>query len=175
MGNRSRCPASSFWMVRPALMAVLTLSAQTAKADWQYTRWGMTPDQVITASSGKAKRLDPAFMATHPDASPVMGSYRLQSGETASVSFDFQSNQLVKVSLNGFSDYGTNLPVLLRQTYGAPIFQEISSAGCKTNTTEWRSEGSNQHIQLTETQCGSGYAMRAINYRPIFAPNQGGL
>jgi hypothetical protein len=33
-------------------MAVLTLSSATGRADWAYTRWGMTPEQVAQASKG---------------------------------------------------------------------------------------------------------------------------
>lgn len=33
---------------------VLALSVRDASAGWQYTRWGMTPEQVISASRGTA-------------------------------------------------------------------------------------------------------------------------
>ena len=33
----------------------LTCSAMPAAADWQYTQWGMTPDQVKIASNGVAR------------------------------------------------------------------------------------------------------------------------
>ena len=40
-----------------SLMALLI--APDAHADWQYTRWGMTPEQVVAASGGKAELLPP--------------------------------------------------------------------------------------------------------------------
>jgi hypothetical protein len=38
-------------------MLPLCLVAPTARAEWQYTRWGMTPEQVVAASGGKAELL----------------------------------------------------------------------------------------------------------------------
>jgi hypothetical protein len=34
---------------------LLTLFASQARADWEYTSWGMTPEQVVAASKGSAK------------------------------------------------------------------------------------------------------------------------
>ncbi len=31
--------------------------ARVAIADWQYTRWGMTADQIVAASNGTARKL----------------------------------------------------------------------------------------------------------------------
>jgi len=36
---------------------IATLIAPAAHADWQYTKWGMTPEQVVAASGGKAALL----------------------------------------------------------------------------------------------------------------------
>lgn len=36
-----------------------------SRADWQYTKWGMTLEQVIAASGGKVKLPNPAFVARH--------------------------------------------------------------------------------------------------------------
>jgi hypothetical protein len=38
-------------------LAALLIAPPAAHADWQYTKWGMTPDQVVAASGGKAKLL----------------------------------------------------------------------------------------------------------------------
>jgi len=37
------------------VLALTCCSAGAAKADWQYTKWGMTPQQVISASNSQAK------------------------------------------------------------------------------------------------------------------------
>ncbi|WP_237476887.1 hypothetical protein [Lichenibacterium dinghuense] len=44
------------WKAASALAAsVLAGSVVPARADWQYTRWGMTPDQVTAASNAAAQ------------------------------------------------------------------------------------------------------------------------
>src|ERR1700744_2220675 len=37
-----------------AFAAAVLLFTSAARADWQFTRWGMTPDQVVKASRGAA-------------------------------------------------------------------------------------------------------------------------
>ena len=126
-------------MIKP-IVVLITASFCTygspTRADWQYTKWGMTPEQVVAASGGKAKRPDAAFLATHTDVSPVTGIFVLPSGERASVNFDFVVNRLASVTLLAFEKSGVNLPVLLRQTYGAPIFRETSPGSNPSETTE---------------------------------------
>ena len=49
-------------MRQPALSiavgALLIVFTCAAFADWQYTKWGMTVDEVIDASGGKATKID---------------------------------------------------------------------------------------------------------------------
>lgn len=45
------------WMVGLAALAVFAPGA--ARADWEYTKWGMTPDQVVKASNGAVKTMPP--------------------------------------------------------------------------------------------------------------------
>ena len=45
------------------VLALACCGASTAKADWEYTKWGMTPQQVISASKNLAK----AGSDLHPD------------------------------------------------------------------------------------------------------------
>ena len=45
----------------PWLTAIAALLiGPAAHADWQYTKWGMTPEQVVAASGGKAALLPAA-------------------------------------------------------------------------------------------------------------------
>ena len=39
---------------------LLVLSIGQARADWEYTRWGMTPQEVVAASHGAASQLPAA-------------------------------------------------------------------------------------------------------------------
>lgn len=40
-----------------ALCLITLLAAPPARAEWAYTRWGMTPQEVVAASGGKAELL----------------------------------------------------------------------------------------------------------------------
>jgi hypothetical protein len=45
------------------VLALVGCSASAAKADWQYTKWGMTPQEVVSASKNLAKE----GSDSHPD------------------------------------------------------------------------------------------------------------
>jgi hypothetical protein len=45
------------------VLALACCDASVAKADWEYTKWGMTPQQVVSASNNQAK----AGADLHPD------------------------------------------------------------------------------------------------------------
>lgn len=45
------------------LLAFVCCGASAAKADWQYTKWGMTPDQVANAAKNRTKKSSDL----HPD------------------------------------------------------------------------------------------------------------
>jgi hypothetical protein len=38
-----------------AAMPIAVMLAPCARADWEYTQWGMTPEQVASASGGAVK------------------------------------------------------------------------------------------------------------------------
>jgi hypothetical protein len=41
-------------IVLATLVSIELISGMRASADWEFTRWGMTPEQVISASQGRA-------------------------------------------------------------------------------------------------------------------------
>ncbi len=74
----------------------MAMMCTVSYADWQYTRWGMSPKQVVAASKGKAK---PFSSETMPDVR-AQGGY--QSGTFHfKVNFAFRpnDNQLSEVEL----------------------------------------------------------------------------
>ena len=46
-----------------SMLALAWFGASAAKADWEYTKWGMTPQQVVSAS----KNLTREGSDLHPD------------------------------------------------------------------------------------------------------------
>lgn len=112
-------------MKRYAIVAALLASplwVLPAQADWQFTKWGMTPEEVITASNGVAKHNDDSQIRSR---SPVDGSQSAivsMPYSTDSFSFEvnflFKDNHLSSVDLNMTQGDNLNLKAALRSKYG---------------------------------------------------------
>ena len=116
-----------------ALTAALVYGSTltTAFAHWQFTKWGMSPDQVVEASNGTAQ--------THLKISGSSADDydHLSSGEYSSTGFDFQVHflfrrqtgrlEVVNLMLNDSSKC-RSLFATLKLSYGKPI-QEIDEPG----------------------------------------------
>ncbi len=71
--KNSRTGIASFVI---SIIAVLLIAqAPEAHADWQYTRWGMTPQQVIDASGGQAVKNDNVSGDSADDAQGLLQAY----------------------------------------------------------------------------------------------------
>ncbi|MCC6271672.1 MAG: hypothetical protein IT190_10375, partial [Microbacteriaceae bacterium] len=73
------------------------VGASSAFADWQYTKWGMTIDQVVAASKGKMLRCGTACdkQRTETDTALLYAPY--QSGEFEFTAFAYFNNQTKKL------------------------------------------------------------------------------
>lgn len=100
-------------------IAILAASLPTAaQAHWQYTRWGMTEAQVLTASKGQAVRQTARYPRAGEPPEEIVGKYAT-GGRAFNVRFTFDSGGLAAVSLTTESCGG--LDTDLRSTYGRPI------------------------------------------------------
>lgn len=103
---------SMTWLI--GLAALLTTPAH---ADWQYTRWGMTPEQVVAASAGKAELL------------PASRRPRIPPLETAA-SGEFQDGALALRTAFSFNTNGGGLACV---SYG--LMSHDGDAAFKANLT----------------------------------------
>src|SRR3954452_21902920 len=87
-------------MLRTILVLILLIPGRAALADWQFTKWGMSPDEVTKASDGQTTPVE--------DKSDNKSNYRILLEEPYSASgiafnarfgFDNQHNRLVLVFL----------------------------------------------------------------------------
>jgi hypothetical protein len=108
-----------------AVAAAISLAlVSQARADWEYTKWGMTPAQVISASHGDAKITPAADRYKNEEDHWEMGAegtYR--SGPmTFSVGFAFDtaSGGLTCVYYNLSGDQALLLKDSMIKKYGAP-------------------------------------------------------
>ena len=152
------------------LIAFFALSS-SAYGDWGYTSWGMSPEQVLTASSGKAYKNDNIKGESTDDAYALLkapysaGRFSFE----AYFLFDKTSNKLTTVNLELLNPkLGHSLHGALMSKYGAPISR---NDGGITGLSTWRDEESNNHISWL--RIGSDYF--SLQYKPIKSEQTKGL
>lgn len=142
-----------------------------ASAQWQYTEWGMSPEQVIAASNGEVERApsDPMREWEGVDIA-AEGLYRSGKYDFKSI-FYFSRNELVAVHLELQSSNLESDAIALRHSlygvYGDP-FDE--SPGLMTIVT-WHDTKKNNRIDLLAI----GDKSVKITYRPLRDASSAGL
>lgn len=109
------------------LCLVALLAPPTARADWAYTKWGMTPQEVVAASGGKAELLPtndrPGSMPLAPGARGTFNDGPLELRTT----FVFRTNpaglQCVAYGVGGHADDEAFKAALIKR-YGPPKVKE---------------------------------------------------
>jgi hypothetical protein len=116
-----------------------TLSAGPAFADWQYTRWGMTPQQVLNASGGKV----------HPGSTPdTMEGYYYAGGRSYAATFRFRSGALARVDLALSTEpLCQSMALDLANIYGAPDRKNLGQYGMAV--AEWLDGSAGNDVVLT--------------------------
>jgi hypothetical protein len=155
----------------PLLLAISL--TPPAHADWQYTNWGMTLEEVLAASSGVAVRLSEAETA----AKAAPGSTRAAllkapyaSGKfqfTAYFRFDQRTGELASVELDlRQAELSSELLGALRQKYGEPRSEQRSQI---TNIVVWNAdEDQISYVWLLTP-------MTRIDYQPLRSQDNAGL
>jgi hypothetical protein len=158
-------------LLRSAVVLLVTLSPIAACADWQYTKWGMTPEQTAQASKGQLRPCDASCKGyTSAGATAkLMGSYK--TGDFSFVAYTIfdASNRLNKVLLDMKPSNGYALAAALRNKYGEPASRTRSSV-MEINT--WR----DQKDQITLLIIGDGTSgLVNLTYQPRLTDANKGL
>jgi hypothetical protein len=134
-------------------IAVLLLAASPANAGWQYTRWGMTPAQVLTASNNTLRPPTP----DEQRGQTVVGLAPSLTGRFDNRSFQFNSYFYFGAPGSGLSevrltllDY-QKLPSLLgviQSSYGQPVEQDPGAISGRGGTSRWRDEKNQNEMRL---------------------------
>lgn len=154
-------------MLKKILLSVAIALSITApaRADWQFTRWGMSQEELLTASPIKVKnsRFDPECPSTAPLSSNYEVSEFLMF--TACYGFDKEKDSLSYVHLH-LRDYASRgiLYDVLTSKYGNPRIHD-TSRGIGLVWYEWRSE--NNLIALTEDRTNIHSPKMFINYKSL--------
>lgn len=115
-------------MVVVAIYASTGLYSGSAYADWQYTRWGMSPEQVVAASDNTVRPAKEIVKTTDGQQTKMLeGTYQTGAFSFQSAFYFNLQNQLsaVQLSLRNVSDcpslWGT-----MQTSYGPPEVSKIS-------------------------------------------------
>ncbi|MQX45741.1 hypothetical protein [Sinorhizobium medicae] len=150
--------------------AVAVLFGSAAQADWQYTRWGMTVDEVLVASKGKASK--PKKPNTVEDGSILnllsapYNVNRLRSKAEFWFSEEDRRLSNVRLSLMKISQC-PELRGALTNVYG-PAEKSKTSLG---EFLRWWDRENGNDILLMDYPG----AICSLDYKPIRKPRTGGL
>lgn len=142
-----------------------------ASAQWQYTDWGMSPEQVVAASNGEVNRApsDPQREWEGVDIA-AEGTYRSGDYDFKSI-FYFTRNKLVAVHLElQSSDLAGDAIALRHSLYGAYGEAFDESTGMMTIVT-WHDTKKNNRVDLFAI----GDLSVEIRYRPLRDESAAGL
>lgn len=157
----------SVWAIA-ALLCVVVASA--AKADWQYTKWGMSLDEVIAASKGQMERCDGACAKLSTDAEFAGATGPYQSGPfdfKAVAYFDKKTGKLSSMLLYLKDvDQAFRLQDELKAKYGRPASNMDVSV---TRTTVWLTDTEKVEFSLIYK------ALVSVKYQPRLTASNKGL
>ncbi len=150
---------------------IAAFAAVPADAHWQYTQWGMSKEQVVSASKGTAHSPSTPDIYNNNFLHLLSSTYKTKD-LTFSVSFLFdQSKKLVRVKLEPQdTSKCASLEAYLSNSYGPAYFTERMS----TDTTlKWRDEKNKNIIMYFKLPMLNTCS---VSYDPIIsAGSKGGL
>lgn len=171
-------------MIRPAI--ILLAFTLPAHADWQFTWWGMSPEDVIAAGKTKTARLSTAVGAKSWSIEGV--GEALVSGKYATEQFRFtvhylfRSKKLTAVKLTPEPvTEGVNVAAQLGLVYGRVTEQNEEwdpSRTCLRIHRAWRDEAGGNVVQFNDYHCipqAGGLHFSSIMYEPIVTKGSSGL
>lgn len=121
--------------------------ASPAGAHWQYSRFGMTPQQVITASKGAVHRVDPASDATLPiGVKEAVGTYTANN-RTMKVSFWFKGGALSQVDLSHDDE---NACMALARDLAGVFGEPLSRSKGMVPSTVWLDKARSNRVQFVD-------------------------
>ena len=154
------------------LTLVLALMPLRARAHWQYTRWGMTPEEVTKASEGAAGPLTeadrPYRFATASSITQELSADYTSGDLRFRAIFGFEGGKLSLVTLHLLNDGGDGpkLRMALEGKYGSPF---SDSASRYMRHVKWQDD---KNEVLYSDVGGKG---AQVSYRPRKTANNAGL
>jgi hypothetical protein len=143
-------PLKSTYMRTFLVIATFLSVATTTQAEWQYTRWGMTRDQVVAASKGAAVPTTPQEQQDHKLSPSGVSATLKQPWAAGRFKFDAffyfgEEGGLSMVDLQLRSGNPHELIGALRKKYGEP---ESKSSSARLTILLWRTDADQISLML---------------------------
>lgn len=154
---------------RVSLCFCAAIAPLGAHADWQYARWGMSPQHVIAASKGIAVRVEHPLVARNGERELLTAPYATNNIPFV-VHFWFSVGEPMLVRVTLATQYAADCPnvrSLLFSIYGA---SQVSDQGPPLSL-RWRSDATGNIVAFSQY----GEARCILDYYPIPAPGPAGL
>lgn len=151
-----------------AVSLVVGFSAE-ALADWQYTKWGMTAEEVIAASGGKARKFTDTGQDTDTERLQAITPYR--TGDfafEAGFMFSRKDGRLRSVRLKLVEGDGLLLSAALVNRYGKPVSESKTAF---TQHARWLDKENNNTVVWFVI--GADYF--TVQYSPLIGESEKGL
>lgn len=106
-----------------SLVAITLFGASPARADWEYTRWGMTPREVIASSAGRASRAPPARQNRLGRSGNWVVGREVMDGLELDATFRFYQDRLENIRLTPVQQSAetcASFLAVLERRFGAP-------------------------------------------------------
>ena len=145
--------------------------ATSANAQWQYTNWGMSPDEVAAASGGEGARAlsDPERQW---DGVKIAAEGAYQSGSyNFDTEFFFTNEELVSVKLNLISDDLSTDASKLRHSLYAVYGEPFAESSGMMKIVTWHDAKKNNRLDLIVI----GDLSVSLQYRPLRDASSSGL
>ena len=147
-------------------LALVCCGASVAKADWEYTKWGMTPGQVVSAAKNRTKKSSDLHPDSDGNVTKLIAPYqngkfsfeaqfgfdaadRLSSvtlvlnDKSAGMDMDMGADMNMKMDKGGCHD----LQVSVKTTYGPP--QGGGSAHMQYSIETWQDRKNKNNVTYT--------------------------
>ena len=164
-----RRPAAAIWLGFAVVAVILSVPA---RADWQYTKWGMSSEDLYALEQGKILKTSPSEETGQSN--PYIGRAKLKTsykaGEIAYTAyFLFNNDKLAAVSLNPEEPrQSQRVKSQLESTHGVPI--STVQLGHGITITKWRDLTKGDMVWFLSV--GENYSIR---YCPIISDTAGGF
>ena len=141
-----------------------------ANADWQYTRWGMTPEQVQSAARGKLSPPTAQDACSACSSAPLLTGAYSAGGQQFRVSFEFSEGKTLSAVVLATPSTGrtwgcNDLFDSLSLKYGVPVARAPLSGDGTLPNSRWLDQHDDNTVFFNDASQQTG--MCEIRYSPL--------